>query len=203
MGVKEGVKGQRNNTLTQYYIMLTRIIIGILLVATGVLKLGDIWNIWNAEWLWQQPWTEYIAPVALVYLGGNAIIKGLSHDRDRWLQRPVPQGEDGKRAHMTVRYGGDEYIYHGETFRGARIDTHCGGVRLDLRDAIIAEDEEIDIHNSFGGVEIIIPRCVNVVVKSRSFIGGVSNDTNYNSDPTAKTIHIVASNNIGGVSIKN
>lgn len=183
--------------------MLTRIIIGILLVAAGVTKLGDMWNIWNAEWLWQQPWTAYIAPLALIYIGGNAIIKGIAHDRDRWLKRPVPQGEDGKRAHMAVRYGGDEYIYRGEPFHGARIDTHCGAVRLDLRDAIISEDEEIDIHNSFGGVEIIVPRTINVVIKSRSFIGGVSNDTNYNSDPAAHTLHIIASNNVGGVSIKN
>ena len=37
----------------------------------------------------------------------------------------------------------------------------------------ITEDEEIDIHTFFGGIEIIVPTTVNVEVKSQNFIGGV------------------------------
>ena len=43
---------------------------------------------------------------------------------------------------------------------------------------------------------------VNVVVKSRSFIGGVGNETDGNPKPNVPSLHIVASNFFGGVSIK-
>jgi glycosyltransferase involved in cell wall biosynthesis len=64
-------------------------------------------------------------------------------------------------------------------------------------------DEEIDIHTFCGGIELFVPPHVNVVVKSRSFIGGVGNCATHTADPKAPTIHIVASNFLGGVDIKN
>jgi predicted membrane protein len=74
---------------------------------------------------------------------------------------------------------------------------------MDLREAVITEDEEIDIHTFCGGIELFVPTHVNVEVKSRSFIGGVGNHATRNADPKAPTIHIVASNFFGGVDIKN
>jgi hypothetical protein len=55
-------------------------------------------------------------------------------------------------------------------FHGARLDAFCGGIRMDLREAVITEDEEIDIHTFMGGIELLVPVDVNVIVKSRSFI---------------------------------
>ena len=100
-------------------------------------------------------------------------------------------------------YGGDEYVFRGEPFHGARLDAFCGGIRMDLREAVITEDEEIDIHTFCGGIELYVPAHVNVIVKSRSFLGGVGNSATRNADPQAPTIHIVASNFCGGVDIKN
>jgi len=40
---------------------------------------------------------------------------------------------------------------------------------MDLREAVITEDEEIDIP-FMGGIELLVPVDVNVIVKSRSFI---------------------------------
>ena len=109
----------------------------------------------------------------------------------------------GKRIRCSVHYGGDEYVYHGETFHGARLDAFCGGIRLDLREAVITEDEEIDIHTFCGGIELFVPTTVNVEVKGRSFIGGVGNHATHTVAPKAPTIHIIASNFLGGVDVKN
>ena len=79
----------------------------------------------------------------------------------------------------------------------------CGGIRLDLREATITEDEEIDIHTFCGGVELLIPPTVNVVVKSRSILGGIGNHTDRHVKPDAPCIHIIASNIIGGIDIRN
>lgn len=183
--------------------MITRTLIGIALVAMGLLKLGDMFDIVNADWLWQQPWTVYIAPAVLILFGFDLIFRHREHRHESFLQRPVPSSEEGKRIVCRTRFGGDEYVYHGETFHGASLEVFCGGIRLDLRDAVITEDEEIDIHNSCGGIEIIVPRTVNVVVQSRSIMGGVENETKGTTELSAPTLHIVASNFCSGVEIKN
>ena len=183
--------------------MKARTLIGLLFIAAAGWKLGNMWGLIQNDWLWQQSWTEYVAPVLLFYLGGDLIINSFRRNRDQWLQRPVPHTEDDRRICCSVRYGGDEYVYHGEPFHGANLDAFCGGIRLDLRNALITEDEEIEIHICIGGVEVYVPSHVNVVVNSRSFIGGVSNKSMRNADVNSPCLHIVASNFIGGIDIKN
>ena len=183
--------------------MKTRTIIGILLIVAGAWKLANLWGIIENDWLWRQPWTAYVAPALLLYVGATIIVDSYRRDPDQRLQRPLPIGEDGKRICCSVHYGGDEYVYRGEAFHGARLDAFCGGIRMDLREAVIAEDEEIDIHTFCGGIELIVPTHVNVVIKSRSFIGGVGNHATHTTDPKAPSLYIVASNFFGGVDVKN
>ena len=183
--------------------MVTRFLLGIILVAMGLLKLGDMFNLVDADWLWQQPWTAYVAPAAMILFGFDLIFRRREHRHEQFLQRPVPSSEEGKRIVCRTKFGGDEYVYHGETFHGASLEVFCGGIRLDLREATITEDEEIDIHTFCGGIELIVPTTVNVMVKSQSFIGGVGNHAAHTAEPKAPTIHIVASNFLGGVDIKN
>ena len=183
--------------------MKTRTIIGIVLIVAGAWKLANMWGVIENDWLWRQPWTAYIAPCVLLYAGAITIVNSYRRDPDQWLQRPLPIGEEGKRICCSVHYGGDEYIFRGEQFHGARLDAFCGGIRLDLREAVITEDEEIDIHPFCGCIELYVPAHVNVLVKSRSFIGGVGNSTVHVSDKDAPCLHVVASNFCGGVDIKN
>ena len=126
--------------------MKLRTIIGLLLIVAGGWKLANMWNIVDNDWLWSQPWTVYVAPVLLLYVGAGTIVNSFRKDPDQWLRRPLPINEDGKRINCSVHYGGDEYIYHGESFHGARLDAFCGGIRMDLREATITEDEEIEIN---------------------------------------------------------
>ena len=180
--------------------MTRRTIIGIIFIVAALLRLADMWGVIQLNW--EHSWTAYFGPVLLLYLGAELIIYSFNRNPSQWLQRPVPQGEDGKRISCAVRFGADAYRYQGEVFHGARLDAFCGGLRLDLREAVITEDEEIDVHTFLGGVELCVPSDVNVVVKSHSFIGGVGNETSGRSVPGAPCLHIVASNFLGGVSIK-
>lgn len=183
--------------------MKRRKIIGIIFVVAALLKLADMWDIIELDWLWKQSITAYFGPLLILYIGAELIIDSYSHNHRQWLQRPIPPREEGKRICCYVHYGGDEYIYRGEPFHGARLDAFFGGLRLDLRDAVITEDEEIDVHTFMGGVELYIPKNINVVVKSRSFIGGVDNEADRDVKPNAPCLHVIASNFFGGVSIKN
>ena len=194
-------------------VMKPRTIIGLVFVVASLTKLAVIWGFIKWEWfsrVSEEPWTTYFCICLLIYVGVNLIIDSYRRDPDQWLQRPLPIGEDGKRICCSVHYGGDEYIYRGEPFHGARLDAFFGGIRMDLRNAAITEDEEIEIHTFCGGVELFVPQTVNVVVKSRNFIGGVGNHTRSIENGKLKTendevvpcIHIIADNFIGGVDIK-
>lgn len=180
--------------------MTRRTIIGIIFIVAALLRLADMWGVIQLNW--EHSWTAYFGPLLLLYIGAELVIYSFNRNPSQWLQRPVPQGEDGKRISCAVRFGADAYRYQGEVFHGARLDAFCGGLRLDLREAVVTEDEEIDVHTFLGGVELCVPSDVNVVVKSHSFIGGVGNETSGRSVPGAPCLHIVASNFLGGVSIK-
>lgn len=179
--------------------MTRRKIIGFIFIVAALLKLADMWGILRLNL--EQPWTQYFGPLILLYVGCELVIYSYKKNPSQWLQRPLPLGEDGKRICCSVRFGGDEYVYKGETFHGARLDAFCGGLRLDLRNAVIIEDEEIDVHTFLGGVEVLVPRNVHVVVNSHSFLGGVSNEAVTCPDKDTRRIHITASNFLGGVSI--
>lgn len=181
--------------------MNRRTIIGIIFIVAALIKLADMWGIVHLNW--DHSWTEYFGPLLLLYIGAELVIYGFQHNPSQWLQRPVPQGEDGKRICCAVRFGADEYVYRGESFHGARLDAFFGGLRLDLSKAVITEDEEIDVRTYLGGVEITVPTDVNVMVKSNSFIGGVNNGIGDRMIPNAPCLHIVASNFLGGVTIKS
>jgi hypothetical protein len=186
-------------------IMKLRTLIGIIFIAASLVKLASIWGLIQPDWVEsvsQQSWTVYFAPLLLIYIGVVQIIESFKEDRDQWLRRPLPIGEDGKRIYCAVSYGADEYIFRGEPFHGAHLRAFCGGLRMDLRNAVITEDEEIDIHTFLGGVVLYVPTSVNVVVRSRSFIGGVGNETDRNVKPDAPCLHIVARNLCGGVSVR-
>ena len=105
--------------------MKARTIIGIVFIVASLTKLATIWGI--IEWNWfakvsEEPWVTYFCICLLIYVGVNLIIDSYRRDPDQWLQRPLPIGEDGKRICCSVHYGGDEYIYRGEPFHGARLD---------------------------------------------------------------------------------
>lgn len=181
--------------------MTRRTIIGIIFIMAALLRLADMWGILQLNW--DHSWTAYFGPILLLYIGVELVIYSFNKNPSQWLQRPVPQGEDGKRICCAVRLGADEYVYRGEQFHGARLDAFCGGLRLDLREAVISEDEEIDIHTFMGGVEMFVPDNVNIIAKSNSFLGGVGDETGKRTIPNAPCLHIVASNFMGGVTIKN
>ena len=190
----------------KYLFMKAKGVIGILLVVPSLLKLATMWGLIHISWLEGNSMNTleiYVVLFVMLYVGIWLIVDGFRKSPDQWLQRPLPIGEDGKRISCSVSFGGDEYIYHGEPFHGAHLMAKCGGIRMDLREAIITEDEEIDISTFMGGVELLVPPTVNIVVKSRSFIGGVGNETLKSTNPDAPCLHIIASNVIGGVSVRN
>lgn len=83
--------------------MRRRTIVGIIFIVAALLRLLDMWGIIQLNW--EHSWTEYFGPVLLLYIGAELVIYSFSKNQSQWLQRPVPQGEDGKRISCAVRFG--------------------------------------------------------------------------------------------------
>ena len=72
---------------------------------------------------------------------------------------------------------------------------------LDLRDATLEKETILDATSVFGGIEILVPKDVNIIVKSTPIFGGVSNRVSKSKD-NKKTIYIQAFCMFGGIDIK-
>lgn len=77
-----------------------------------------------------------------------------------------------------------------------------GGIKCDLRGAIIEKDCVINASAVFGGVDIFLPAYVNVKVRSNSIFGGVSDKKHRNSPQNTVTVYVNGSGMFGGVEIQ-
>ena len=100
-------------------------------------------------------------------------------------------------------FSGQNANFDGEKFNGANLTAVFGGVKCDLRNAIIEEDVLINTCSVFGGIDILIPDNVKVKVKSSSIFGGVDEEKKKKIENNeAHTIYINATCIFGGADIK-
>ena len=150
-------------------------IIGLLV---GVILLLGMNNILDLDKIW-----KLIVPSIIVIIGLSLIFKNSFNSKvnDKINKLNKEKNSDKK-------------------FNGSDITACFGGIKLDLREAIIEKDIVINASSIFGGINILVPEDVNVIVKSTSIFGGVTNKKeNTNSK---KNIYINAMCMFGGVDIK-
>ena len=92
-------------------------------------------------------------------------------------------------------------LFRSEEFKGANLVAVFGGIKLDLRNAKLEEETVMKASAIFGGIDIIVPKDVNVKIKSTSIFGGVSNKVK-NIEENKKVIYIECVCLFGGVDIK-
>lgn len=96
---------------------------------------------------------------------------------------------------------GEQKIKVEKKYDGSNIDAIFGGIKLDLRDAILDSETVIKASAIFGGITIRLPKGLSVKVKATPIFGGVNN--HYQNDKNSdKIIYIEALALFGGVDIK-
>ena len=95
----------------------------------------------------------------------------------------------------------EQKINKDDNFSGCNVDAVFGGITLDLKNANVSNEAIIKASSIFGGIDILLPEDVNVVLKSMPIFGEVSNKLRNNND-NKKTIYIDAFCLFGGVDIK-
>ena len=163
-------------------------------IVVGVFLLLCCQDILNFSMLW-----KLLIPAIIVVIGLKMVLAGLFGNKANEIMKKLKsEGKEPKAECAT--FSSCNLNYDGEVFEGAELSATFGGVKCDLRNAIIEKDCAIQASAIFGGIDILVPTNVNVKVNSNSIFGGVSNKTAINAN--APTIYISGTCMFGGVEIK-
>lgn len=168
---------------------LIGLLIGIafLLVAQKIIPFDMLWKL--------------AFPAVLVIGGLVMIFRGVFGAKAAEKIQKLNENMSAKDEYCAV-FGGQDLHFAGQTFEGASLSAVFGGVKCDLRGAIIEQDAVINVSAIFGGVDIFVPPTVKVVVRSTPLFGGVSDKSAACVNETAPTLYVNATCMFGGVDIK-
>lgn len=144
---------------------------------------------------------KLIFPLIFVIIGLSLIFK---NNINKEVNEKIKKLNENLSSNdgYTATFSGQNLNFDGEEFKGSNLNAIFGGIKLDLRKAIINEDIVINASSIFGGIDIYIPDNCKVKIKSNSIFGGVSNNKKCNVDDNSYTIYINAYCMFGGVEIK-
>lgn len=142
--------------------------------------------------------SKLIVPVILILIGFSMIF---NHTIKNKVSEKIQSKNKDNLESIVATFSGQNVVKDGEKFEGVSLDAVFGSVELDLRKAKIEKEAIITASAIFGGIDIMVPEDVSVVVKSTPIFGGVSNKSNKNKD-SKKIIYIEAFCMFGGVEIK-
>ena len=137
---------------------------------------------------------KLIVPCVLIVTGLSFIFKGKIKTKN--IENVKAAGETNYNA----TFSGQNLDFSKEEFTGTKLDAVFGGIKCDLRNAIINDDVVIEASAIFGGITIIVPKDVNIKITSTSIFGGV--DGKSKMDKPGKTIYVNATCLFGGVEVK-
>lgn len=168
-------------------------IIGLLI---GVFLLLCCQNVLGFDMLW-----KLAVPAVIVIIGLKLIFGAVFGDKAiKLLESSKQSGENIKIGCAT--FSGQDLNFDGEEFNGAELTAVFGGVKCDLRHAVIDKDCAISATSVFGGITVFVPDYVNVKINSNSIFGGVSDKNHRPAVQGAVTLYINATCMFGGVEIK-
>lgn len=168
-------------------------IIGLVIGISLLLACQDIINF---EIIW-----KLMLPFILVSIGLSLIFKDMIHSKVKKEIKKLNKVKKDNKEYVAT-FGSCEANFNGIKFEGTDLTAVFGGIKCDLRDAVIKDDAVINASAIFGGVDILVPSGVNVIVSSTSLFGGVDNKFKNKVDSKAKTIYINATCIFGGVDVK-
>lgn len=144
---------------------------------------------------------KLLLPIIFVIIGLTIIFKDSFTNAVKKELKEVKKDKNSKE--ITATFSEQKVNYDDETFNGATINAIFGSVKLDLRKAKIKKDALIDTTSIFGGVEILLPKDVNVKVASTSVFGSTDNKVkNEKENEESKNLYINSTNIFGGTEIK-
>ena len=139
-------------------------------------------------------------PVIVILIGLALIFKRRDNKAALLLEEAKKNGVPLKQCCAT--FSGQDVDYTDEVFDGAEFNAIFGGIKCDLRNAVIKNGTAINACCIFGGIDILLPDNVNIKVYSSSIFGGISDKNHKNRAENAVTLYINGTCMFGGMDIK-
>ena len=168
-------------------------LIGLLI---GIALLLGCQNILNFDLIWKLAF-----PAILVIIGLSIIFKDTLGSKVNEEIKKLNQNRNNINK-CCATFSGQNIKIENEKFTGADLTAVFGGVKYDLRNAIIESDVVINASSTFGGIEIYVPANVIVKTKSTAIFGGVENKANTQTNENSHTIYVNGTALFGGVEVK-
>lgn len=167
----------------------------ICLVIGIFLLLGSL-DVFDFDILW-----EILLPVIVVIIGLSLIF---GNKAKTTLKEKIDNTDFSNVEVITATFGEQNINKSGEKFEKANLDAVFGSIKLDLRDADLKNETFIKASAIFAGITILVPKDVEVKIKSTPIFGGVTSEgleekTNKNAK---KTIYVDGFALFGGIEIK-
>jgi hypothetical protein len=138
---------------------------------------------------------SFIWPAVLVVVGLSVIFG----------RRPSNRSSDtGNTVNSFNMFSGAELASHSQSFEGGSISAIFGAAEVDLRDAHLSPDAELEVFAAFGGVEVRVPEGWAVNIGGLPLFGAWENKTAKEALPAnAPTLKISATVLFGGLEVKH
>ena len=162
----------------------------------GVFLLLCSQNVLGFDMIW-----KLAVPAIIVIIGLKMIFSAVFGDKATKLLVESRQNGDNIKIGCAT-FSGQDLNFDGEVFSGAELTAVFGGVKCDLRNAVIEKDCAVTATSIFGGIEIFAPDNINIKINSNSVFGGVSDKNHRPTVQGAVTVYINATCIFGGVEIK-
>ena len=163
-------------------------------IAVGVVLLLCCQDVISFDLLW-----KLLVPGVIVVVGLKLALGGLFGGKaNQMIADMKDQGQ--KTIEGFAMFSGCDRSFAGENFQGAELTAVFGGMKWDLRNAVIEKDCAIKVSAIFGGIDILVSDNVNVKVDATGIFGGVSNKTAARKD--VPTIYVTGLCLFGGVDVK-
>ena len=201
------------------------VLIGIILVAFGIIIFGNQNEFWDINIFFKGWWTlfiiipsftsifnkEFLSGILGLVIGGLLLLSvyKVIVFESIWplfiviiglilIFKTSNKKETVGKNKYTAIFSGNDNIVTGP-FKSTDISVIFGGVDLNLKKAEINENININCLCLFGGVDIIVPENIVVKVKGVPIFGAIENKTNTTE---GKEIVINATCLFGGITIK-
>jgi hypothetical protein len=102
---------------------------------------------------------------------------------------------------LVAVFDGVEVRSEASEFRGGSMLAWFGGISVDLRDAVLAEDAQLSVNTFMGGIAVKTPPTWRIEGDVKSLFGGIKVDTPTPADPDAPVLTVEGTALLGGIAI--
>lgn len=136
---------------------------GPLFLIIGILLLLNQWT--DIQFL------SYLWPLIIIYIGIIFVFYQGKHDESM---------DDSQILHSLSLFSGSEIISRSSELKGGSVTAIFGGAEIDLREAIILDEQiTLELTSLFGGISLKIPPNVRVQVSGIPIFGGWEDKTRH------------------------